>query len=391
MGVGGRSSGPGAVTGVESRLRANGGLKWGYYDEDVLPAWVAEMDFGLAPSITEALHDAVDRGLTAYPYPEAMETAASTATKFWAERFGWEVDPSWVFPVPDVVEGLARAVRHLTRPGSPVVLHTPIYFPFFGMAERAGRDVVEVPCPSDESGRFTLDLAGIDEALARGAGSVVLCNPWNPTGRVLTETEVGDVVEIVARHDARLLVDEIHAPIVYSGNRHTTAARMDSGRIVTVTSASKAWNLPGLKCAQTVLTNEADREVWTDYFTLDKVGVGTMGLIANAAAYESGGAWLASTLDRLESNRDLFMSLVSEHLPDAVCATPEGTYLAWLDMGSYGIDDPAAFLLERARVAVSAGAPFGGDGSRYVRFNFATDPYLLVEMVERMGRALDSR
>jgi cystathionine beta-lyase len=379
------------MTGLESRLRANGGLKWGYYDEDVLPAWVAEMDFGLAPAVAEALHDAIDRGLTAYPYPEVMEATASTATEFWAERFGWEVDPSWVFPVPDVVEGLARAVRHLTRPGSTVVLHTPSYFPFFGMVERAGRDMVEVPCPADDSGRFTLNLSGIDEALSDGAGSVVLCNPWNPTGRVLTETEVGDVVEIVARHDARLLVDEIHSHIIYSGNTHTTASKLDPDHVVTVTSASKAWNLPGLKCAQVVLTNEADREVWTDYFTLDKIGVSTLGLIANAAAYASGGAWLATTLDRLESNRDLFMSLVSDHLPDAVCANPEGTYLAWLDMGSYGIDDPAAFLLERARVAVSAGAPFRGHGSRYIRFNFATDPSLLVEMVERMGRALDSR
>lgn len=379
------------MTVLESRLRANGGLKWGYYDEDVLPAWVAEMDFGLAPAVTEALHDAIDRGLTAYPYPEAMDAAASSATRFWADRFGWEVDPAWVFAVPDVVEGLARAVRHLTPPGSPVALHTPVYFPFFGMVERAGRDVVEVPCPVDDSGRFTLNLDGIDDALAGGAGSVVLCNPWNPTGRVLTETEVGDVVEIVARHDARLLVDEIHAPIVYTGNQHTTASTLDPERVVTVTSASKAWNLPGLKCAQTVLTNETDREVWTDYFTLDKVGVGTFGLIANAAGYESGGDWLATILQRLESNRDLFMSLVAEHLPRAVCATPEGTYLAWLDMSGYGIDEPAAFFLEEARVAVSAGAPFRGDGSRYVRFNFATDPTLLVEMVGRMGRALQRR
>jgi cystathionine beta-lyase len=378
------------MSGLETRLRANGGLKWGYYDEDVLPAWVAEMDFGLAPAVTEALHNAVDRGLTAYPYPEAMDRAAKTATIFWETRFDWEVDPSWVFPVPDVVEGLARVVRHLTPSGSPVVLHTPVYFPFFGMAERAGRDVVEVPCPSDDSGRFTLDLAGIDDALAGGAGSVVLCNPWNPTGRVLTETEVGDVVEIVARHDARLLVDEIHAPIVYSPNVHTTASTLDPERVVTVTSASKAWNLPGLKCAQVVLANEADREVWTDYFTLDKVGVGTLGLIANAAAYDSGLDWLATVLDRLESNRDLFTSLVSEHLPEAVCAQPEGTYLAWLDLDGYGIDDPAGFLLDQARVAVSAGTPFRGNASRYVRFNFATDPSLLVEMVERMGRALET-
>ncbi|MGD2103310.1 MAG: aminotransferase class I/II-fold pyridoxal phosphate-dependent enzyme [Acidimicrobiia bacterium] len=372
-------------------LRANGGLKWGYYDEDVLPAWVAEMDFGLAPAITAALHDAVDRGLTAYPYPAALDATARAATDFWDDRFGWGVDPSWVYAAPDVVEGLARAIRHLTKPGSPVVLHTPIYFPFFGMVERAGRETIEVLSHRDDAGRYTLDLVGIDAALADGAGCVVLCNPWNPAGRVFSETELGDLLEVVTRHDARLLADEIHSSITYDGRSHVPVATMDPDRVVTVTSASKAWNLPGLKCAQVVLTNETDRQTWEDYFTLDKVGVGTLGLIANTAAYDSGREWFDEVLGRLESNRDLFAKLVPEHLQRAVCATPEGTYLAWLDMSAYEVDDPAAFLRDVARVAVSAGTPFGGEADRHIRFNFATEPSLIVEMVERMAAALDRR
>ena len=150
------------------------GLKWSYFDEDVLAAWVAEMDFGLAPSIASALHAAVDRCLTGYEYPALVHATAQAASRFWAARLDWEVNPSTVFPVPDVIEGIRRAIVHLTRPGSPVVLHTPVYFPFFSMVERAGRDIIEVPCRPDEVGRYTLDLEGIERGLAAGAGSVVL-------------------------------------------------------------------------------------------------------------------------------------------------------------------------------------------------------------------------
>jgi cystathionine beta-lyase len=259
------------------------------------------------------------------------------------------------------------------------------------MVERAGRDVIEVRCPADDSGRFSLDLPGIEAGLAAGAGSVVLCNPWNPTGRVLDETELGDLVEVVRRHDARLITDEIHAPIVYPGNAHIPAARLDSELVVTVASASKAWNLPGLKCAQVVLTNEEDRSRWSTYFTPAKVGVGTFGLIANAAAYRSSVDWFDQTLARLESNRDLFVELVAEHLPEAVCHPPQGTYLGWIDLTRYELGNPTAYMLDTARVALTSGTPFGGEAGQFARFNFGTDPSLIAEMLERMGKAVTER
>jgi cysteine-S-conjugate beta-lyase len=376
------------MSGHADRLRSAGGLKWTYFDEGVMAAWVAEMDFGLAPSIAVALHDAVDAGLTGYPFPEAETTTAMAAAGFWSRRFGWDVDPTWVAPAPDVIEGIRRSIVHLTRPGSPVVLHTPVYYPFFGMVERAGRDLVEVRSDVDPDGCYRLNLDGIDRALDDGAGSVILCNPWNPTGRVLTETELGDLVEIVSRHDARVIADEVHAPIVYSGASHLPVAKLAPERAITVTSASKAWNLPGLKCAQVVLTNESDRSVWNDYFTPEKVGVGTFGLIANTAAYTSGAGWLDDVLVTLTSNRDLVAGLVADMMPEAVLCTPQGTYLAWIDLGRYGRDDPTTFLLEHAGVAVTDGGPFGTGASRFVRFNFATHPDLVTSMIERMAAAL---
>jgi len=386
--MGDRSDRFSGVSTHAERLRSRGGLKWTFYEEDVLPAWVAEMDFGPAPAVTRALHEAVDKGLTGYPYPEAEDALAAAAVEFWADWLDWKVEPSWVFPAPDVIAGIGRAIEHLTRPGSPVVLHTPVYFPFFSMVEQAGRDIVEVRCQPDDEGRYTLNLAGIDRALDDGAGSVVLCNPWNPTGRCLTESELTELLEVAERHDARVISDEIHAPITYSGVRHVPLSTLDAERTVTVTAASKAWDLPGLKCAQVVLTNGSDRETWERDFAPHQVGVGTFGLLAGTAAYSDGVTWFEQTLRTLESNRDLLGSLVREHLPGAVFSPPEATYLAWLDMSGYGVADPAEFLLERARVALTGGGPFGTGASQHVRLNFATDPTILTTIVERMGRAL---
>ncbi len=376
------------MTDMMERLRRDGGLKWTYHDPDVLPAWVAEMDFGLAPAIADALHDAVDRGLTAYPYPDAEYATAVAAVSYWASRFGWHVDPSSVFPAPDVIEGLVRAITHLTRPGSPVVLHTPVYFPFFGMGERSGRELVEVPSSQDEDGRYTLDLEGIAAALSRGAGSVVLCNPWNPTGRVFTEPELRALLGVATEYDARIIVDEIHSPITYTGHPHTPMASLDPERVITVASASKAWNLPGLKCAQVVLGSEADRKVWNDYFTPEKVGVGTFGLIASTAAYTTGAEWFDDVLGRLESNRDLLATLLGDLLPQARMTPTEGTYLAWIDLSAYAPVDPEGLLLGKARVAVTGGGQFRGDSSSFIRFNFATDPEILTRIVERMAQTL---
>lgn len=361
------------------------GLKWNFYAPDVIPVWVAEMDFGLAPSVEDVLIQAVKRGDTGYPYPEAGEAVARSATQFWAGRLGWVVAPERVLHAPDVIEGLRRAVVHLTRPGAPVILHTPVYFPFFSMVERAGREMVDVASRRDSEGVWRLDLEGIDRAFAGGAGAIVLCNPWNPVGRSLSRSEVADVVEVAASHGARVLADEVHSALTYPEGAHVVAATIAPDTVVTVTAASKAWNIPGLKAAQVVLTNDGDYETWTRYFTQDKVGVGTFGLIASAAAYGKGGDWLDDVLTRLDSNRQLLGQLINELLPDARYAAPEATYLAWIDLSSYGWDHPAAHLLERARVALSEGSAFGPGGEGHVRFNFATEDGLVVEAVERIA------
>lgn len=374
-----------------SELRRRGGLKWTSFPDDVLAAWVAEMDFGLAPPISAALHAAIDRHDTGYAYPEIEQAAARAATRFWDDTFDWSVSSERVFAAPDVIEGIRRAIIHLTRPGSPVVLHTPVYFPFFSMVERAGRELIDVRCDRDTDGRHTLDLAGIDRALAEGAGCVVLCNPWNPTGRSFSRGEIGDLAEVAASYSARIIADEVHGPLTYAPVEHTPTASVAPESVVTVTSASKAWNIPGLKCAQVVLTSDRDAEIWSDYFTPDKVGASNLGLIANTAAYADSRTWLDHIEERLDANRELLDDLVAHHLPRAGYRSPEGTYLAWLDFRPYGIDDPAAFFLDGARVALSAGRPFGRGGHGHARLNFATSAAILSEILERMGDAVDTR
>jgi cystathionine beta-lyase len=369
-------------------VRTPAGLKWSYHGEDVLPAWVAEMDYGLAPAISEALHAAVDRGDTGYQYPQAERDVAEAACSFWAERLNWQVSPDRVFPVPDVVEGIRRAIMQLTRPESPVAMHTPVYYPLFSMVERADRELIEVPSDVDAEGRYRIDIDNLDQAFSNGAGSLVLCNPWNPTGRMLTSEEVGEVVELAASHGARVITDEIHSALTYESSDHVVAANLDPETVVTVTSASKAWNLPGLKCAQVVLTNDDDVAAWSKYFTFEKVGVGTFGLLANAAGYADGGDWLDEVCVVLESNRALLGELVSELLPEVVYRPPEATYLAWLDFRPYGLDEPAAYLLEHAGVALTEGSLFRGDGRGHARLNFATQPEILTEIVERIGSSL---
>lgn len=346
------------------------------------------MDYGLAPPVAQALHDAVDRGDTAYFYPEIARRCSHAATSFWSDTYGWDVEPERVLPAPDVIEGTRRAIMHLTEPGSPVLLHTPVYFPFFSMVDRAGRELIEVPSRRDDDGRYRLDLNAIDDAFSRGAGSIVLCNPWNPVGISFTEDELADVLDVARRHGARVIADEIHGPLTYEDTTHHVAASMDSETVVTVTSASKAWNLPGLKCAQVVLTHDADLETWSDYYTPDRVGVGTFGLIANEAAYEEGRGWFEETMRRLEQARSALTQLVEEHLPGVGYIEPEATYLAWLDFGAYGLDDPADYLRENARVALTGGGPFGAGGTGHARLNFATTIPILTEIVERIGRAI---
>lgn len=377
-----------AIT-VES-LRAAGGMKWSRFEGDVLGAFVAEMDFGTAPAVTAALHAAVDAGSFGY-LPPALAKAMSAACALWqATAYGWDVAPEQIHPLPDVIRGLEAAIEHFSRPGSAVVLPTPAYMPFFFVPTLLGREIIEVPMLSDADGTYRLDLDGIGCALAGAGNLVILCNPHNPLGRVYEVDELRALSDVVDAHGGRVFSDEIHAPLVYAPHHHVpyaTVSQVAAGHTVTATSASKAWNLPGLKCAQMILSNDADAVVWEEHGMMASHGAANLGVVANTAAFTHGREWLDGILAYLDGNRMLLGELLAEHLPEVRYSPPAGTYLAWLDCTDLGLgDEPGHVFQERGGVALVDGARCGGPG--FVRLNFATPRPILTEIVNRLALAI---
>jgi cystathionine beta-lyase len=375
------------------QLRAAGGLKWTLYPQHI-GAFVAEMDFGTAPPITRALHDTIDRGLLGYLPPHLLDELAAAWCGFAAERFGWRVPASHVRPLADVVSGLVAAIEHFSEPGAPVILPTPAYMPFLVVPRELGRDIIEVPMAVDD-GRYVYDLDALDAAYDAGGSLLVLCNPHNPIGRVLTREEMVAVSEVVDRHGGRVFSDEIHAPLVYDGHRHVPYASVSpvtAAHTVTAVSASKAWNLPGLKCAQLVLSNDVDAERWTKVGTFPEHGASNPGVVANIAAYTEGGPWLEAVLEHLDGSRRLLGDLLATHLPEVRYTAPEGTYLAWLDFRELGLGDhPGEFFHDRAGVALTDGPLCGRAGAGFARYNFATPRPVMERTVEQLAEALRRR
>jgi cystathionine beta-lyase len=385
--------GPAVDALTEDALRSAGSLKWTRYG-DAIGAWVAEMDFGTAPAVTEALREAVAGGRLGYLTPRMAQDMASAYAGWSAHRYGWPVLPERVTPLPDVVAGLQAAVEHFSPPGSAIVLPTPAYMPFLTVPALLGRELVQVPMVTD-GGRPTYDLDGIEDALQRGAGLVVHVNPHNPTGRVFTAEEQLALADVVERAGARVFADEIHAPLVHPGSVHRPYAALSAAtarHTITATSASKAWNIPGLKTAQLVLSDDADVEHWARVGFLATHGASTPGVLAATAAYRGGAAWLDGVLHYLDGNRRLLAELLAAALPEVRYDPPEGTYLAWLDCRELQLPaSPGAFFLERAGVALVDGPQCGAPGTGWVRLNLATPAPVLRAVVGRMAAAVPGR
>ena len=375
------------------QLRATGSVKWSQHP-DAIGAFVAEMDFGTAPPVAAAMREVVDSGLLGY-LPDRLDARLSTAfAGFARDRYGWEVPPERVRPLADVVSGLVAAIEHFSAPGSAVILPTPAYMPFVFVPTMLGRKVIQVPM-AHEDGRAVYDLDAVDAAFAAGGDLLVVCNPHNPVGRVLEPDEMLALSEVVERHGGRVFSDEIHAPLVYDGHRHVpyvTVSDAAARHTVTAVSASKAWNLPGTKCAQLVLSNDVDAERWAEVGMLAEHGASNFGVVANIAAYESGGPWLGEVLAHLDGSRHLLSDLLAEHLPGVGYTPPEGTYLAWLDCRALGLGDhPADFFREHAGVALTDGPACGDAGAGFVRHNLATPRAVLEQSVRQMAEALGRR
>ncbi len=371
------------------RLRARTSAKWRYYDEDVLPVWVAEMDAAAAPEIVAAVTAALAEGDTGYPNPQHLYAEAINA--FANDRWNWSFDTANTHQVTDVLTGVMEVIRGVAPEGA-IVVTTPVYPPFFSIAEALDRKVVHAPLGPE--GR--IDLASLDRAFAEAAAmggrpTLILSNPHNPSGVVHTREELAGVAALARNHGALVVADEIHAPLALPGSQFVPYLSVpNSEQDFAVFSASKGWNLAGFKAALVVPGSTAPDVT----AALHRPGnhAGHIAVIAHTAAFNNARPWLDAALAGIDANRKALPGLIAKYVPGATCRLPEGTYLAWIDCTALGLgDDPAKAFHEKGRVALNSGIPFGPGGEGHVRINLATSPEILEEAVKRMGDALQER
>lgn len=377
-------------------MRARGSLKWSTYDGDVIGAWVAEMDLGTAPAVARVLRRAVDDGSLGYMPMSVGERAREAVAAFHRHSFGWAVPRRDVSLLPNVLSALGAVIAQHTAPSSPVVVPTPAYMPFLSIPGRHGRRCMQVPAlhTHDASGApvWRLDLDGIEAAMAAGAGLLILCNPWNPVGRVLSPAELDAVAELSSRYHIPVLADEIHSSLVLDpAAAHTpygSRPGADPDLTFTVTAVSKGWNIPGLMCAQLIASGGA-RSAWeADPLSAHLADEAEyLGARAVAAALSPEGlAWNRAVRTYLHGNGDLIAGALAG-IETVELTVPEGSYLAWLDCSRLPVPEgasPARFFRREPGVAMSPGAAFGRGYESFCRLNLATGRTIAAQIAQRL-------
>jgi cystathionine beta-lyase len=363
-------------------------VKWTRYAPDVIPLSVAEMDFAVASSVAEAIVERVRA--SDFGYIDSPGPLAGAFAEFAARRWTWDVDPALVRVATDVSAAIVETLRYGIPRGGTVVINPPVYTAFYELIDEAGAVRRDVPLLVDGT-TWTMDLAGLENAFAAGADAFLLCNPQNPLGLVFDSATLSEVARLAAKYDVLVISDEVHAPLTHPGTTFVPFLDIARGfgvRCTCVTSASKGWNLAGTKCALMVAGDERALAL-LDRFP-DEVTCRTsiLGLHANVTAF-SEIDWLDDTIDKVVANDDLLARLLREQLPDAIYHRPEASYLGWIDLRSFRLgEDPAAILIDRARVALNAGHTYGAAYDGFVRINLACDPALLIEAVGRISTFL---
>jgi cystathionine beta-lyase len=377
-----------------AQLQTHKSEKWRAFPKDVLPLPVAEMDFPVAEPIRRALVEMVNASDLGYlgAIPEMGEAFQGFATR----RFGWTPDPSQVRIAADVGVGIVETLRVITHYGDKIMINSPVYPNFFTWANETHLEIVDVPLNRSDAevngSPWLLDWDGIEAAYASGIKVHLICNPHNPLGRVYTKAELERLVGLAKQHNVIIISDEIHSPLTFNEQQFTPFLSLgnDARSIgITVTAASKGWNIAGLKCAIIVTENAQMHERLNAIAPATHYRASLLGAFATVTAFKEGEPWLDKLMVQLDSNRKQVVDLVAERLPKAKTHLPHCSYLSWIDFSEYGIGaDPAAHLIENAKVAFVPGVRFGEKFASYVRLNFATSPEIIEEAIDRVARAL---
>jgi len=360
---------------------------------DVLPMWVADMDFAAPEAVTRALAERAAHPVYGYTfYPDSLYDALIA----WLhKRHGWQVQRDWIIMAPGVVPSLFATVKAFTQQDEGVIVQPPVYFPFFSAVTTNRRRLIENPLRLENSG-YTIDFGHLEQCAAEGARLLLLCSPHNPVGRVWNRAELEEILRIARRYDLAILSDEIHADLVYPGSHHTILAKLagTEDKLITAVAPSKTFNTPGLGLSSLIVPDAAQREALQKIF--DSLHMGNhnpFSIAAFEAAYRDGEAWLDSLLVYLQGNRDFVGDYLRAHLPAIRLIQPEGTYLLWLDCRELGMNDTRLqeFFVQRARVGMNPGIVFGQGGSGFMRLNIASPRHVIADALKRIADALQRR
>lgn len=368
--------------------QGTGSLKWERYrGRDVLPLWVADMDFRSPPEVIEALRTRVDHGVFGYAVPP--RALVETVVDRMQRMYGWAIEPDWIVWIPGTVSGLHIACRAIGRPGDGVVTFTPIYPPFLAAPRHVDRGLLRVPL-TRHGDRITVDVDRFQRSITDQTRLLLLCNPHNPVGRSFGREEIARVAEVCLRHHIVICSDEIHCDLILDEQRHVCTATLSpevEQQTITLMAPSKTFNIPGLGCAMAIIPNGPLRRRFADAKAGLVPHVNALGYEAALAAYRHGEPWRRALLKYLRANREVLLTEINR-IPGLSMAALEATYLAWIDARDLGVDDPARFF-EQAGVGLSDGADFDGPG--FVRLNFGCTRATLEQAVARMARAVQRR
>ena len=359
------------------------------HGEDILPLWVADMDFPSPPAVQEAILKRAAH--PTYGYTAELEDDHQALIDFWQRRHSLTVEADWLTLMPCVVTGIKAAILALTQPEDKVIITSPVYGPFRMSVAATGRTLADAPMTCDENGRYSMDLAAVEAQLQQGAKMMVLCNPHNPVSRAWAKEELVALVELLDKYNALLVSDEIHADFVYEPHTFHPILSITQKNVLSLCAASKTFNLAGLQQACCICPDEKIRNAFRDEMNKAGVRAGNIfALEATRAAYNEGDAWLDGLMAYLDGNRQHLAAMVAEHLPKAVLTPMEATYLGWLDLRAYGFNDEQ--LRERtiaAGVMFTGGKFFGDNGDGFLRINIGCPRRYLTEGVLRLKKALE--
>jgi cystathionine beta-lyase len=362
-----------------------GSEKWDRYsDPNVLPMWVADMDFAAAPEILSALRARIDHGILGYTLPTA--DLREPIITYLAEHYDWHIDPSWLVWMPGLQTGLNAACRAAADNGETVMTPTPIYPPFLTAPRFSARNRINVALKRGPE-RWEIDIAGLEAAVTPETRLLLWCSPHNPVGRAWTREELAEIISFCERHDLILCSDEIHCGLVLDDVKHISAGTLPGAaeRTITMMAPSKTWNLPGLNCGFAVIPNQDLKRRFIRTMRGIVPSGNVMGYIGCAAAYSHGEPWRRELIQYLRGNRDYLQQFVAEHMPSITTTHVEATYLAWFDVRQTGLENPCQ-AFEEGGVGLTDGGPFRGPG--HVRLNFGCPRATLEEGLRRMAEVL---